>query len=353
MAFKYLSNVNLSRAISGNRDGQNISKRELWADYARGICILLVIIGHSSVPSLFTKAFIYSFHMPLFFFVSGYFFKDESDGMISFVKHKAISYLLPYFIYGVSYWTIKDIFMPLFLGTGIKFNHLLGVFLQIPNSAYSNGVWFFSALFVSNIIFKYIINLRLNIKFKSLFVLFFAFAAFGFNNLYHQRVPWYFDVSLIVLPYVLLGYLAKNNNYCIQKFNFFLYKKSNYGIIAYLILNVVLTIEHLRLTGRAVDYHIMRVDNLLTAYASGLFGILFIVELCRNISGFHILQFIGKNSIVYYLLDWTGRSIIYRIYRLFNINTGYLTLALDLLSSILFTIPIVIVIDKIKKRIKR
>ena len=43
-------------------------KRELWADYAKGICILLVFIGHSDAIPQAVRIFIYLFHMPMFFF---------------------------------------------------------------------------------------------------------------------------------------------------------------------------------------------------------------------------------------------------------------------------------------------
>ena len=44
---------------------------------AKGIGILLVLIGHFGfIPEV--KRFIYLFHMPLFFFLSGYFFKTRS-----------------------------------------------------------------------------------------------------------------------------------------------------------------------------------------------------------------------------------------------------------------------------------
>lgn len=47
----------------------NSNHRELWIDCARGIAILLVIVGHT-ISGVLSGA-IYSFHMPLFFIFSG------------------------------------------------------------------------------------------------------------------------------------------------------------------------------------------------------------------------------------------------------------------------------------------
>ncbi|BEL98781.1 hypothetical protein SM14VA2_11940 [Serratia marcescens] len=65
--------------------------REAWVDYAKGIGIILVVFGHvnrglysagiqlSGSSYLLTDSIIYSFHMPLFFFLSGLFFTQSLD----------------------------------------------------------------------------------------------------------------------------------------------------------------------------------------------------------------------------------------------------------------------------------
>ena len=45
-------------------------KRDLSLDIAKGICIILMVIGHSGCPEWLNR-FIYMFHMPCFFFMSG------------------------------------------------------------------------------------------------------------------------------------------------------------------------------------------------------------------------------------------------------------------------------------------
>ncbi len=59
--------------LTSNNGGNGVErKRLMWLDAARGIGILLVLLGHTS-PS-FGK-FIYGFHMPLFFIISGFLYK--------------------------------------------------------------------------------------------------------------------------------------------------------------------------------------------------------------------------------------------------------------------------------------
>lgn len=47
---------------------KNKDDRQTWIDVCRGIGILLVVFAHTSSPF---NNFIYGFHMPLFFMISG------------------------------------------------------------------------------------------------------------------------------------------------------------------------------------------------------------------------------------------------------------------------------------------
>jgi len=55
----------------------NQNNRIAFIDYAKSICIFLMVIGHSSDNQLL-RTYIYSFHMPALFIISGYLFKPHS-----------------------------------------------------------------------------------------------------------------------------------------------------------------------------------------------------------------------------------------------------------------------------------
>lgn len=50
--------------------------RVSWIDCAKGIAAVLMILGHTWFTESL-KAFFYTFHMPLFFILSGYTFRFE------------------------------------------------------------------------------------------------------------------------------------------------------------------------------------------------------------------------------------------------------------------------------------
>ncbi len=55
---------------------QTSSSYSSTVSIAKGICIILMVVGHSGCPDWLGR-FIYLFHMPVFFFVSGYLFKEK------------------------------------------------------------------------------------------------------------------------------------------------------------------------------------------------------------------------------------------------------------------------------------
>ena len=84
------------------------ANRDISLDYAKGIGILLVVLGHviqqtncSSDIKYFT-VLIYSFHMPLFFMITGMIlYKKDNDTVIEISKEIIKLYkrlLIPYFL---------------------------------------------------------------------------------------------------------------------------------------------------------------------------------------------------------------------------------------------------------------
>ena len=83
-----------------------MQKRYKWIDQARGLSIFLVVYGHN-FPSV--EPYIYSFHVPLFFFIAGMFHPKEIN--LSVIKRRAKMLLVPYFI-----WAFALYLFWLFLG---------------------------------------------------------------------------------------------------------------------------------------------------------------------------------------------------------------------------------------------
>jgi len=64
-----------------------MDKRIEWLDVLKGIGIFFVVAGHFYKSDDPVLVYIYSFHMPLFFFISGYVYDDRRyAGVSGFLK---------------------------------------------------------------------------------------------------------------------------------------------------------------------------------------------------------------------------------------------------------------------------
>ncbi|MBE9583771.1 acyltransferase [Mucilaginibacter sp. JRF] len=129
-----------------------------WVDYSKGIGIILVVYGHvlrglnsaGMVNASFfdiSDTFVYSFHMPLFFIVSGLFFESsfrkDSNG---FMLKKAKTLLHPFIIWSLIQ-TMVQVVLSNYTNDKVPFSALFTC-LIIPRAQF----WFLYTLFFINVI---------------------------------------------------------------------------------------------------------------------------------------------------------------------------------------------------------
>lgn len=117
-----------------------------YIDIAKGIGIFLVVIGHCVKPSSILHSYIFSFHMPLFFFLSGLCFNDTKySTFIPFLKRRVCTLLLPLLYFCI----IMSI-----LGMVEGSDFLLG---KLRNGLFpSNPMWFLYVLFLCELLYWFI-----------------------------------------------------------------------------------------------------------------------------------------------------------------------------------------------------
>ena len=137
------------------------------ADRLKGLCIVLMIVGHCLIPEALHDA-IYLFHIPMFFFIAGFFFKPAPIG--NRLRSDARRLLVPYvvcilavsFRYGIDSVRLGDggalvryLISALVVGPGIDF--LRWSDLDV------GPVWFLVALFWCRTVFNLLLRLRYGI----------------------------------------------------------------------------------------------------------------------------------------------------------------------------------------------
>ena len=130
--------------------------REAWVDYAKGIGIILVVFGHvnrglysagiqlSGSSYLLTDSIIYSFHMPLFFFLSGLFFTQSLDkkGKTRFVISKIDTIVYPYVVWSLLQGMV-EVLLSRYTNNPSSLGDVLSLFTH-PRAQF----WFLYALFM-------------------------------------------------------------------------------------------------------------------------------------------------------------------------------------------------------------
>lgn len=193
-----------------------------YVDAAKAIAIYFVILGHTVSRSGRIFPFIFGFHMPAFFFFSGYCtgerFYEQPFG--AFVKKKAKSLLIPY----VAFSLIGLIFVALFADwrndAGFRYNFQKYVYYAQPISL--GSVWFLVCLFVSFLGMYGIlkgtdrVTQKKEPAFTALTLAVMVFLGTVGTKLipkliipYYIRLPWKIDSAVVAVVFVLLGYLCR------------------------------------------------------------------------------------------------------------------------------------------------
>ena len=195
-----------------------------------GICF--VVFGHlrndlSSLGTFYGWFPYYSFHMPLFLFISGYFFRNPAEKefglpLLRFLRKKALSLLVPYYV-------INGLFLLLNQSlTGLGFAcypYTPLSFLLMPLSncqpvTWSIPTWFLPALFLTEL-YYYLLRKLANVLFRKalpresillfLTVLIAAASFYCKVSLNPTEAVTVQLRSLVMMFYLHLGYLYRNH----------------------------------------------------------------------------------------------------------------------------------------------
>ena len=176
-----------------------------WVDTLKTIGILAVILGHIASPF---GQFIFSWHMPLFFVVSGFFIKFNLSFSDFFIKDfKRL--MVPYFIFS-------------FVGLGAEFLKRLllhrdeldllveikGILFYMDMSSLANQygfvLWFLPALFFARLFLLLIQKITQNVFYNFIMVVLLFFISFYID------LPFALDNALNSVIWVYIGFVYFN-----------------------------------------------------------------------------------------------------------------------------------------------
>jgi fucose 4-O-acetylase-like acetyltransferase len=329
--------------------------RILWIDLAKVIGIWLVILGHMHTTDTL-NVYIFSFHMPLFFFLSGYLEKDRKlkEGIINGIKTLVIPYILWFLLLYVHWFfaiylvenelnsqSLPDLLKPLagmLFGMGYDSDYSVVPDFQIP-------LWFLMGLFSCKMIQQVIVTIS---KGRYLYYILGSTVVIGiivllfFTPLY---IPNFFSFrcGIFAFPFFAMGYISRKKSLIPT-----IHKKEKGRVGLYVTLGIIgfiLFYWLVPLNGRPDINYLLYGNNMILFYLIGMIGTISTIYLSFLYTRkFEIITIIANGTIFmmafHKLLNW----YLFRIIRFAGIETNLtVVLCVSLLNIVLSIIPILII----------
>ena len=280
-----------------------MKERSVFVDNAKGLGILLVIIGHLVPRDSYTFIYIFAFHMPLFFLISGYLLNPKKfENFSDCVKYSYKHYIKPYIAFCIIGFVIS---LPVNLGGVIIGKHdafevlskmLYMVFWEVwPFCFFMGSIWFLVVLFFA-VIWGWLILTCIQNRYRCFvifllpcvsYMLFLLQKASFMPSFVQESLPFRFASVPISTMFILMGYELKIHNVVI---------KFSYVSIIALVFSAVC----IPLNGY-VNISTPQFNNLLLYVVNAVAGSYVIFSL----SGYkwpNFIGWIGKNSLIIFAM---------------------------------------------------
>lgn len=296
-----------------------------WIDCAKGFAIILVVYGHAL--TYFSPNFdnvvhvIYSFHMPLFFVLTGYVsaYSYNSVNFNAFSKKKINALMKPYLLYGVVLFAFK--FFRNFLSDsnaiGGGYASCIVNTLLITRKSFISELWFLPCLLIAHCLMFFIIRRKTMCSWIIAALCFVA--AFLARSTYNIALPYDLDNALLAIPFILGGVRLriateqrniKINKMCVLLVTLIVLGCANFIGIFY---------------GYSIDYFAdIIIGNVLLFLLTSVSGTIIIVLCAKAVSNFKnsllkkYLMKCGKNSLSIYGAHYVVLAVVYQLLKHFR-----------------------------------
>ncbi len=196
--------------------------RVQYIDIARGIAIICIIIGH--LDNYQIVRVVYTFHVPIFFFITGY-FTSANLPIKKFIKNKVHTLMLPYMYASLALIIMNTLKSFVFIGSNAAKDTFLewvyaaiygaGVTIYQPFYIRAIGaLWFLWATFWGSIFLRFLLSVR-GERIRIALVLVLFFAGYWSRNLFW--FPFSIQAGFCATLFLYLGYLVRISREYFQK----------------------------------------------------------------------------------------------------------------------------------------
>lgn len=269
-----------------------------YVDMAKGFAMILVIIGHCAYSDKLLVGWLYSFHMPLFFALSGLTFNpDKYKSLREVIAAKFRQLILPYFFFCGVLWALSLLMLD---GMQLEYRHineLIGIVVSKRLTKYFFSLWFLTTLFLAEPLLWCACRLTKD-RFGALAAL--SLGAFSIGTPVLETLHgtyWSADLVPIALSFLLFGYLLKLHMQRAESKQLSLSTLATaWGV------NLLFFWLNYRQVGRS-DLYYCKLGNPLYFFLSACGGTVGAIALCLRIQRSSALEYIGRHSLIFYAFE--------------------------------------------------
>lgn len=191
---------------------ENKFKRLDYIDFAKAFGMLLIVWGHIRLGD-WSNAFVYAFHIPLFFFLSGMVFsKKRYPDFKSFLLKRVNSLIKPYIVFSVLTWIVWAAF------SYVTHANVDSYWMPLAETFIAQGsggfllhnvpLWFVTCLFIVEIIYYFLADLK-RLWIMTITIVMAAISYWAINNLECFDItllPWNIEVAMLAIPFYAAGH---------------------------------------------------------------------------------------------------------------------------------------------------
>lgn len=295
-----------------------------WVNNLRWIWIILIVLWHSFfADSSLLVHFIFTFHVALFFFLSGFLFNDKKYlKLIPFVKIKFNRLIIPFVIFNlimflylklreIAFWEISFVNTINFIKWILYWSYLPWhdeiILTNVPT-------WFLISLFVVTIYYFFLNKIIINRFYRILALFILSILVFIESKYVIFRLPWSLEISIMAMLFYWIWHTFKN-----EIFNFV--EKINYK---YLLLVPFLVLFNLNMINWANFSTNEYWWNYILFLLNWFFWILLVLIFSKLFWKNKILDFLWRYSIVILGFEWIKFLVLQLI-----INSSFWYLSLE------------------------
>jgi fucose 4-O-acetylase-like acetyltransferase len=272
-----------------------LSIRDNSIDLAKGLGMFLVIWGHNLLPGDYTGILIYSFHMPLFFMLSGVFYKQDIDFM-KLIKTKAKRLLIPFLFFSIFHYVFYLIWTLLF--NGIDTFDFYSILKIVPfKDAISIPLWFFISLFEIIIIY-YLLSKYIKNSWLKMFVVFvLSISSYLFDQL---NLPFFYNYFHLFSTLSMLLFYALGSEIFNKYKQHMIFKNLVFNVMFLFMLLIVFIWSNTYFKGIDINGNIYNTTYFIYIIASisGIYLIWVLSNIINKLNfSAHFWSYVGKNSL--------------------------------------------------------